>query len=249
MRFLLILSAFIILLPLTSSSQKSYQVGEKLRYVGSYYSSGAWSDIVEIRLEVHKTSKPEVVRLVGTAQTYVNWDDFFKIRDTYQTWIETESGKPLLFKRSILEGKFSMNLKYAFKYKSKQIVSTVSKQKKAATTKNLNLQSNIYDMLSALYLIRNMNLKALKPNDKKTLKLLIDEKYEFVTITFMGTEQIKVDGMGISNCYKMRMQLQNQSIIKNNPNNIFWLTADQYKIPVFIKAEIPVGSIQIKYIK
>jgi hypothetical protein len=248
MRFILLLLYFFIWFSPISYAQTAYQVGEKLRYVGSFYSSGAWSDIAELRLEIHPASKAEVLKLVGTAQTYTSWDNYFKIRDVYQSWIEKSTGKPLVFNRSIQEGNFKMELKYIFKYKTQQIESTVSKQNKPEQKKIIKNSAIVYDMLSALYYVRNLNFKSLKVNDQKKIQLIIDEKMEVLVLTYLGIEQIPVEGKGKVSCYKIQMKLENQKIIKNNPNNMFWLSADAKKVPMRIKAEIPAGSIQIRLI-
>jgi hypothetical protein len=37
--------------------------------------------------------------------------------------------------------------------------------------------------------------------------------------------------------------------MKNKSTNNIWLTADKNRVPVYIKADIPVGSIQVRLIE
>jgi hypothetical protein len=41
----------------------------------------------------------------------------------------------------------------------------------------------------------------------------------------------------------------NNKALTNKESNNIWLTADKNKIPVQIKAEIPVGSIQVRLVE
>ena len=48
------------------------------------------------------------------------------------------------------------------------------------------------------------------------------------------------------NCYKLSVSLKDEKILKGKDLNNIWLTADAKRVPVLIKAEIPVGSIQVR---
>lgn len=108
--------------PLISQTVKNtaFQGGERLKYTGSYNMSSLWTDIAEVTLEVIETkaaSKP-ILNLRMTASTYISWDNYFKVRDLYQSWVDPVSTLPLVFKRDMYEGGYTKDSKYIFKRNS-----------------------------------------------------------------------------------------------------------------------------------
>ena len=107
----------------------TYKGGEQLRFVASYYMSGLWTDIAEVKMNVldSKSGGTPLHHLQFTARTYASWDSYFKIRDSYQSWVSPVTVKPYLFKRSVSEGGHNFTVKYVYKRKSLIAKSTMKK--------------------------------------------------------------------------------------------------------------------------
>ncbi len=230
---------------------RAFGDGEKLLYVGSFNLSSLWTNVAEITLEVNKTtgSSSPVLRLAVSAQTFSAWDSYFKMRDLYQSWVEQESGKPLIFKRDILEGKYIKDEKYIFKRKSNIVESTVKIKKKKATNATVKITVGTYDLISFLYLIRNLDYARMASGQATPVSVIIDERLETIVVKYKGVETLQVDKLGAKQCYKLSVNIQNAKILKQRETNNLWLTADANRIPVLAKVEIPVGSIQLKLVK
>lgn len=249
---------FVALLVLTASTwvvinaqkveNKAFQGGEKLRYVGSYYMSSLWTDIAELTLEVKSVTSSGVplLHLNGTAKTYTSWDTYFKIRDSYQSWVLPTTGQPLIFKRDMYEGGYTNDSKYVFKHKSKTAVCKEKRKDGSEKENTVTITDNTYDVISVLYYARNLDYETFAVNKTVPVTILIDNKLETLYIKYLGKENIKVAGLGNFYCYKLGISVKNEKIMKNKLNNNVWLTADLNRVPVFIKAEIPVGSIQLR---
>lgn len=240
---------FLLSIILNVTSQNTcFKEGEKLRFVGSYYMSSLWTNLAEITLEVlpvAKAAKP-CYHISGISKTFSEWDHFFKIRDSYQSWIEAETAKPLIFKRDIQEGTFKYNEKYIFKHSSLQVNTSRIKKNGTEVKNSYKIPANTFDMISTLYYVRTLNYDKMQINQVIPISVLIDEKIEIINIKYKGTENIKTDKYGVKKCYKLTVNIKNEKIIKYKETNNIWITADSNKVPVLIKAEIPVGSIQIK---
>ena len=226
----------------------SFSNGEKLKFIASYYMSSLWTDIAEINMEVSevKTSSQELYRLKCTASTFTAWDSFFKIRDLYESYVNKTNVKPYLFKRSVDEGGYTMNIKYIYKRKSQLVNATIQKRTHPEKKVEVKISQNTYDLVSVLYMIRNIDLSTKKVGDIIKVSVLIDAKEEVVTIKYKGTETVNVAGIGNKKCYKLAISLKDDAILKGRDTNNIWLTADKNMVPVLIKAEIPVGSVQIR---
>src|SRR6476620_236975 len=109
--------------------------GEKFVYAASYNMSGLMTQLAQVKMETEtvKTSKNTLLHLSCEATTYSKWDSFFKIRDTYESYVNPANFKPSLYKRDIFEGKYTKKEKYIFKRNT--ITSTVTKKKTPETKK------------------------------------------------------------------------------------------------------------------
>jgi hypothetical protein len=227
---------------------KSFTSGEKLKFVASYYMSSLWTDIAEITMEVTtvETSSRELYRLKCAASTYQAWDSYFKIRDLYESYVDKVTVKPFLFKRSIDEGGYKKSVKYIYKWKSGIADATVQKKTHPAVNYEIKISDETYDLVSVLYMIRNIDYETMKIGDSFKVKVLIDAKEEIVTVKYSGEETLNIAKLGKMNCYKLSVSLKDEKILKGKDLNNIWLTADAKRVPVLIKAEIPVGSIQVR---
>ncbi|MBN2486755.1 MAG: DUF3108 domain-containing protein [Bacteroidales bacterium] len=226
----------------------AFQGGEKLRYTGSYYMSSVWTDIAEVTLEVSSVNSQgtALLNLKGTAKTFASWDTYFKIRDSYQSWVTPVTVEPLIFKRDMYEGGYTNDSKYVFKRKSKVAVCKTKRKDGSESVDEVSIKDNTLDVVSVLYYVRNLNFEQMALNKVVPLTILIDNKLETIYIKYLGTETIKADILGSTKCHKLGVSLKNENIMKNKSTNNIWLTADKNKIPVYMKAEIPVGSIQLR---
>jgi len=225
-----------------------FKEGEQLKYAGSYYMSKLWTNLAEIKLEVlpvDKAPKP-CYRLKGSASSYAAWDSYFKIRDVYQSWIEVATLKPIIFKRDVIEGTFVKDEKYIFKHKQNIAHQILIGKSKFKNERDLTIVPNTYDMISALYYVRTLAFDKMQIGKVTNISVLIDNKLEQIIVKYQGTEQIKTDNLGTFKCYKLAVNIGNTKIIKYKETNNIWITADNNRVPLLIKAEIPVGFIQIK---
>lgn len=244
------LISFILLGSITVNAQRNmmFQAGEKLTFVGSYYMSSLWTDLVQVTMKVNKVdnSKTDLLHLQGVARTYSQWDSYFKIRDSYQSWVSAETVKPIIFKRNMDEGGYTKDLKYVFKRRSGYAVSTEVKKNGNKVTNNVKITPKTFDMVSLVYYLRTLPYERIGKNRKIPVTVIIDNKLEIVYAKFKGIENIKVGKYGTKKCYKIGVSIKNQKIVKNKETNNVWITADNNRVPVLIKAVIPVGSIQIR---
>lgn len=226
----------------------AFQGGEKLKYVGSYNMSSVWTDIAEVTMEVSSVNLQgtPLLNLKGTAKTFAAWDTYFKIRDSYQSWVTPTTIEPLIFKRDMYEGGYTNDSKYVFKRKSKIAVCKKKNKNGTENEKTVSITANTLDVVSVLYYVRNLTFDQFTPNQSVTLTILIDNKLETIVVKYLGIENLKVAQIGNTKCYKLAVSLKNEKIMKNKATNNIWLTADKNRIPVYIKADIPVGSIQIR---
>lgn len=246
--------AFIALASLNNFAQnKTIAAGEKLVYTASYNMSGLLTDIAQVKMETSeiKTSKSTLLRLKCTAATYKKWDNFFKIRDLYESYVNPKTLTPYLYKRDINEGGYYKFMQYKYNHKSKLVKSLKRKKKKDGKTwdenKTVKIGASTKDLVSTLYSIRNMDIHKASPGDQQNFTILFDNKETTVSVKYIGKETISTK-IGSKECYKLALSIKGSDILKGNNANLLWLTADANKIPVYAKFKIPVGNGELKIV-
>ena len=227
----------------------AFQSGESLRFKGSYFMSSLWADLAEVKIDVADLNSggKSLYMITATASTFSNYDSFFKIRDLFQTYIDKNEVKPFLFKRIVDEGGYKFNMKYVI---NRNTLQAKFEFIRGPITRNsvIKISENTQDLVSVLYYVRTIDFEKVTVGKSISIPTLIDDKVEDIVITYRGKETIKTEAMGSVQCYKIGLSANNKAVVNKESNNI-WLTADKNKVPVLVKAEIPVGSIQLRLVE
>ena len=235
------------------AQNKTIAAGEKLVYTASYNMSGILTDIAQVKMETSevKTSKNTLLRLKCTAATYTKWDNFFKIRDLYESYVSVNYLTPYLYKRDISEGGYYKFMQYKYNHKTKLVQSLKRKKKKDGQTwdenKSVKIGASTKDIVSTLYNIRNLDIHKAKPGDQSDFTVLFDNKETIITVKYLNKETISTQ-IGSKECYKLSIAVKGSDILKGSNSNLLWLTADDNKIPVYAKFKIPVGNGELKIV-
>src|SRR5690606_18693028 len=137
-KYFFLLSLFISTFGFAQNS--AFKAGEKLTFAASYNMSGVLTELAQVNMETSeiKTSKATLLRLKCTAATYSKWDNFFKIRDLYESYVSPTTVKPYLYKRDIYEGGYSKFVQYKYSHSKGTVASVIKKKKKGGGTYNQN---------------------------------------------------------------------------------------------------------------
>ncbi|WP_179346503.1 DUF3108 domain-containing protein [Winogradskyella ursingii] len=227
--------------------------GEKLVYSASYNMSGLMTDIAQVTMETSevKTSKNTLMRLKCSAATYSKMDNFFKIRDLYESYVHPKTLTPYLYKRDISEGGYYKFMQYTYDHKSNLVKSLKRKKKNNGEiwdeNKSIKISTNTKDIVSTLYHIRNLDIDKANVGDQQNFIVLFDNKETIVTVQLIGKETLSTK-IGNKLCYKLALSIKGSDVLKGNNANLLWLTADANKTPVYAKFKIPVGNGELKLI-
>ncbi len=222
----------------------AFKDGERLTFTASYKMSGFMTELAQVSMETTevKTSNNTLLHFKCRANTFKKFDAFFKIRDTYESYVSKLSLLPLLYKRDIQEGGYKKKMKYVYNQKSRTIKSTQTKLRRDGTEwiqdKNFGFSTGAMDVISTLYNLRNLPIENATIGDTKTFKILFDREETAITIKYVGKETINAGNLGQKECYKLQV-LTSGDFLKSGT---LWLTADTNKVPVQARFTIPIGS-------
>ena len=224
---------------LISEKKSAFQSGEWLKFRMSYsnFLNAGYST-----LEVKNTENKgqEAFHVLGKGKSTGLVSLFFKVEDDYQTFMYKETLQPYRFIRKINEGGHTKNQEIFFDHNTK--LATVNNYKHKTVEKH-PISSNIQDMLSALYFLRNQDLSNLKKGDNIELQMFMDDEIYAFKLQFLEKEIIKTK-FGKIKAIAFRPLVQAGRVFKEQESVTVWISDDDNKIPLLIKASLAVGSLR-----
>ncbi|MBK8088404.1 MAG: DUF3108 domain-containing protein [Chitinophagaceae bacterium] len=215
----------------------SFQSGESINYHVYYTLAGiyVYGGEANFNVNLERYNGKPVYHIVGDGKTTSFFDGFFKVRDRYESYIDTASLQPYKFVRNIVEGDFKKFENVTFNHASNTATS------QGGTFK---VPDCVQDVLSSIYYARNIDFNKYKPGDKIPFSMFIDDKTYNLYIRYLGKEKIKTK-YGKFNAIKFKPLLIEGTIFKGGEKMIVWVSDDANKIPVRIESPISVGSVKV----
>ncbi|MDQ7918083.1 DUF3108 domain-containing protein [Mesonia sp. MT50] len=222
-----------------AQSKKAYDAGEWFKFRIHYGWFNASFATLEVKDEI--LNNKEVDHVLGRGKSTGLLHLFFEVDDDYQTYINKKTGQPLKFVRKINEGGHTKDKEILFDQENNTAKVTDNKHQ---TVKDFTTKNNVHDMLSVFYYLRNkIDRKNIKEGDEIVLDLFFDdENYRFKTV-FLKREVLKTK-FGKVRCLKFRPYVQADRVFKKEESLTLWVSDDDNKIPVKIKAELAIGALE-----
>ncbi|MFA5297807.1 MAG: DUF3108 domain-containing protein [Lutibacter sp.] len=222
-----------------SQQNFAFQGGEWLKFKMSYSNFlNAGFSTMEVRETTN--NQKEAFHILGKGKSTGIVSLFFNVTDNYQTFMYKESLLPYRFIRKIDEGGYTKDEEILFNHDKKE--ATVKNYKHNTVDKH-PIGNDIQDLLSSLYFLRNQNLTNLKVGDEIELKMFIDKEVTNFKLRFLGKEIIKTK-FGKVNSLKFKPMVQAGRVFKERESLTIWISDDDNKIPLLIKASLAVGSLR-----
>ncbi len=236
---LLLLNIFLL-----SAQKKAYGDGEWLKFRVHYGLLTAGSATLQVKKEFLDGKEVFHVKGFGETTGVTSW--FFPVEDDYQSYIDVEKDIPYRFIRKIDEGGHTKDIQIDFYHKT--LKATIN-DKKHDTIRYVNFPKDAQDMVSAFYYLRNnLDVKNIKKGDEILLDMFFDrENYKF-KLKFLGREILETE-FGKVACIIFRPYVQSGRVFKEQESLTLWVSDDDNKIPLVIKADLTVGSLKATLIQ
>lgn len=233
-----------------TSKNKSFQAGEVLKYTVIYNWGMIWleSAYAELRVKEAKYQGKASYHFSGSGGTYPKYDWFFKVRDTFETYVDTTHFQPLKVHATVLEGSKREKHVYFFNYLRKRAYTFVTKGSKPVKIDTVKIQECSIDVLTAIYHARNIDYSHCKPRDTLSISLLLDGKLYAIYIRYLGKETFASKELGTFKCIKFSPLLIEGTIFKAGEGMTVWVTDDENKLPIYVETPITVGTIKVKLV-
>ena len=218
----------------------AFHAGEIITYKVFYSLAGAKLGAGEatFRSTVEKFQNKPVYHVVGEGKTYSFYDKFFKVRDKYESYIDTATLQPYRFIRNVNEGDYKKYENVTFNKATNTAVTNTGVYKVPAC---------VQDVLSAIYFARNIDFDSYKKDDKITFSMFLDGEVYEMYIRYLGKETVKTS-YGKFNAIKFKPLLIKGTIFEGGEKMTVWVSDDPNRIPIRIESPISVGSVKVDMI-
>lgn len=213
-------------------TNKAFKEGEVLTFDVKYGFVTAGIATMSIP-KIRRISGRDAYHVLFEVNTVPSFDWIFKVRDRYETFIDTEGLFPWRFEQHIREGSYSRDFSAFFD----------QRRGKAKTSEGeYDIPEYVNDIVSAFYLARTFDYSKMKVNDRIPLQNFYKDKVYDLDIRYLGKERVTV-AAGTFDCIIVEPLVLEGGLFKSEGNIIIWLTDDDLKIPVKVKTKVVIGSI------
>ena len=236
-----IILIIIILTSFSFDTQKedAFGTGEYFKFRIHYGIVNAGYATLEIKDATINNKK--VHHAVGKGYTTGMSKFFFKVEDLYESYFDKETGSPYRYIRKIDEGGYTKNQEGIFNQNENRVL---VKDYKRKTEKTIVITDNVQDIISSFYYLRNHpNIDKLKSGDAITIEMFFDEEITKFKLKYIGRLDITTK-FGTVSTMVFKPLVQTGRVFKEKESVTLWITDDNNKVPVRIKADLAVGSLK-----
>lgn len=239
MKKIALLLIFIITVSFDSQKEDAFAVGEWFKFRIHYGFVNAGYATLEVKDATVNNKK--VFHVVGKGYTTGMSRFFFKVDDLYESYIDKDTRNPYQFVRKINEGGYTKNQEGFFNLSTNKIL---VKDYKHKTEKTFGIPKNTQDIMSTFYYLRNYpNIDKIKIGESVAIDMFFDDETTKFKLKFIGREDITTK-FGIVPTMIFRPLVQSGRVFKEEESLTVWISDDDNKLPIRIKASLAVGSIK-----
>ena len=217
--------------------EPTFQEGEVLTYKLKYGFLTAAEATIKVLASDLKFDNRPTYRLSVDAQTSGTFDLLYKIRDHYDSYIDKTELTPYFYQENIREASYRRQDKARFYQDAKKVIAT------KGTFFGPTTQT--FDLVSAYYFARSLDITKLKVGDKFKLNYFLQDEVDALEIEYVGKETIK-SKLGNVRCLKFSPSIKPGRVFRKDSRLYLWVTDDGNRVPVKAEVEILVGSVTLE---
>ncbi|HEX8562307.1 MAG TPA: DUF3108 domain-containing protein [Flavobacterium sp.] len=239
MKKIIVFLLFIGTVGFAPQKESAFGVGEYFKFRIHYGVVNAGYATLEVKEATRNNRK--VFHAVGKGWTTGMSRFFFKVDDTYESYFDKVTGNPYQFVRRIDEGGYTKNQEGFFNQATNRVLVKDYKNKKEKT---FVTPDNTQDIMSTFYYLRNHpSVDRLKVGESISIDMFFDDETTKFKLKYIGREDISTK-FGVVPTMVFRPLVQSGRVFKEQESLTVWISADDNKIPIRIKASLAVGSIK-----
>ena len=224
-----------------------FKSGERITYKAYYNWGFIWinAGFIEFKVTETKYNGKDIYHFNSYGTSVPSYDWLFKVRDYFQSYARKDNLAPLYYDRNTYEGGFIVHNRFTFDYTDSLIYTKTENSDKPYVEDTLKLEQDIYDVISGVYYIRNIDFNKYSVNDTIPVRTIIDNEIFDLYVRYLGKEVLKTHDKRTFNTIKFSALLIEGTIFSGGEDLFVWVTDDSNRIPVLIEAKILIGSVKV----
>jgi hypothetical protein len=232
---------FLLVITVSFDSQRgdAFDVGEWFKFRIHYGVINAGYATLEVKDAVLNGKKVFHAVGKGTTTGVTRW--IFKVEDNYESYFDKQTGKPYQYVRKIDEGGYKRSEEGFINQDANKIL---VKDYKNNNEKTFAVTENMQDIVSTFYYLRNYpGVDKLKIGEFVAIDMFFDNEITKFKLKFIGREDVKTK-FGVIPCMVFRPLVQSGRVFKEQESLTVWISDDDNKLPISIKASLAIGSLK-----
>ncbi|MBD0284645.1 MAG: DUF3108 domain-containing protein [Flavisolibacter sp.] len=219
----------------------AFQGGEQIFYNVYYTLAGIYVNAGQVTFTtlLEQWAGRPVYHIVGEGGTRSSYDWIYKVRDRYESYLDTATLLPVRFVRNVSEGSDK---------KFEQVIFNRSMNMASNGTTTYQVPPCVQDVLSAIYYARNINFDRYQPNEKIPFSIFLENEVHNVYVRYLGRERVKTK-YGTFTAIKFKPLLIKGTIFEGGEKMTVWVTDDANRIPVRVDSPILVGTVRAELVQ
>ncbi|MCW3079663.1 DUF3108 domain-containing protein [Segetibacter sp.] len=220
-----------------STRNNSFNAGENISLVVFYNALGLYinAGTANFTVTTERLNNRPVYHIVATGVTNSKYDFIFKVRDRYETFIDTNNLLPYKFIRNVDEGGYKKYENITFNHAANTALSTQGVYK---------VPPCIQDVISSMYYARNINFNKYQPGDKIPFTIFLDNEVYNMYIRYQGKETVKTR-YGKFRAIVFKPLLVKGTLFEGGEKMTVYVSDDANKVPLRIESPLLVGSVKV----
>lgn len=232
------------------SVEAAFAPGERLTFVGSYSAAlipNIEAGTVEVRVSRTMLGGVSALNIYGNARSNAGFRSFFDLNDTYQSWLDEKTLRPLKHTTRLREGNYRFNSDIIFDWDNMEVNSVWRNLKRPyATSKTMKLNPESFDAVSLFYNLRSKDISNFKIGEELTIEMVLEDTIRVLTYRFLGREQITLKKLGTFNSLKFSCTIATSTgkTFRDGTELYLWVTDDKNRMPLYVESPIRIGSVK-----
>ncbi len=222
--------------------------GEQISYNLTYQWGLLWVTAGNVTFSVTDTSLTESqggFQFKGEGASLDTWDWFYKVSSTYASVCDS-SCNPLKFERKGQEGSYVYDRTYDIHPGDSARFYRNDPSKESMDWPIQLGDTCAFDVISAIYRVRNTDFSELKVGERFPLRLILDGAVHDIHITYEGIKAWKDPRTGKKyRCHLIRPDLIEGTVFKAGDSMKVFVSDDRRQIPLYIETDLVVGKARI----
>lgn len=211
---------------------KAFGVGERLVFGVRYGFVRAGEAIMAVN-SIDTVFSRACYRVTFDVRSTGAFDWIYRVRDHYESYIDTAGLFPWKFEQRIQEGGYRRNFSAVLDhYRGKAVTSEGE----------FDIPPYVHDVVSAFYFTRTLDFTNKRPGDKIRLQNFYKDRAYPLDVKYLGRQTVEVEA-GRFDCIIVEPLVREGGLFKSEGRIIVWFSDDERKIPVKVSTKVLIGSI------